>query len=32
MFAELTDYLSPDHPFKAPGITPPQPILAPSSG
>ena len=32
LFAELTDYLSPDHPFKAPGITPPEPILPPSSG
>jgi hypothetical protein len=26
MFAELTEYLSPDHLFKAPGITPPEPI------
>jgi D-alanyl-D-alanine carboxypeptidase len=32
MFAELTDYLSPGHPFKAPGITPPEPILPRSSG
>ena len=32
MFAELTDYLSPDHPFEAPGITPPEPILPPPSG
>ena len=32
MFAELTDYLSPDHPFKSPGITPPEPILPPSRG
>ena len=32
MFAELTAYLSPDHPFKAPGITPPELTLPPSSG
>jgi hypothetical protein len=32
MFAELTDYLSPDHPFKAPGITPPELVRPPSSG
>jgi D-alanyl-D-alanine carboxypeptidase len=32
LFAELTDYLSPDHPFNAPGITPPEPILPRSSG
>jgi D-alanyl-D-alanine carboxypeptidase len=32
MFAELTEYLSPDHLFPAPGITPPEPILPPPSG
>jgi D-alanyl-D-alanine carboxypeptidase len=32
MFAELTEYLSPDHTFTAPGITPPEPILPRSSG
>ena len=32
LFAELTDYLSPDHPFNAPGITPPEPILPRSRG
>jgi hypothetical protein len=32
MFAELTDYLSPDHQFNSPGITPSEPILPPSSG
>jgi D-alanyl-D-alanine carboxypeptidase len=32
LFAELTEYLSPDHPFNAPGITPPEPILPPPSG
>jgi D-alanyl-D-alanine carboxypeptidase len=31
LFAELTHYLSPDHPFNAPGITPPEPILPPVS-
>jgi CubicO group peptidase (beta-lactamase class C family) len=29
MFAELTAYLSPDHPFQAPGITPPELTLPP---
>jgi D-alanyl-D-alanine carboxypeptidase len=32
LFAELTEYLSPGHLFTAPGITPPEPILPPSSG
>jgi D-alanyl-D-alanine carboxypeptidase len=32
LFAELTDYLSPGHPFTAPGITPPEQILPRSSG
>ena len=27
VFAELTDYLSPNHRFNAPGITPPEPTL-----
>ncbi len=32
LFAEVTDYLSPGHPFTAPGITPPEQILPRSSG
>ena len=31
LFSELTHYLSPDHPFDSPGITPPEPVLPASS-